>query len=174
METLFLSFFLFCFFSWNKIIFAKTTVFIWSKGNGSIAGHVAIETEDGTYLSHYPQKTLDFNFTKSLFKTKDEDNNCFGHTANFIMELNLPYEERANVVARSIIQNQCRWKLFSQECTDAGIQVLRAGGLKIKDALIVNLPWHLRSQLLESYRKSIENPHYRLKPPDFNLICDSS
>ena len=108
----------------------EATVYTWNAGKtatgSSKAGHAAVLSENGTYVSKFPS---DGNGSKADFhKTFEQDVALYGRQPDVIIEVSLPDEAAANEFAAALISDSEQTWSLSDNCADATVSVLNAGG----------------------------------------------
>jgi hypothetical protein len=120
----------------------NATVNIWypnySKDNGlpfSAFGHVSVYTNDGVYISHFPD--MDNNML-SVFHTFAQDLELYQRVPDVMINVDLPNESAATMEALSIFKNkfgEVKWGAEGH-CVNTSMDVLKAGGLEVPNSSI--------------------------------------
>jgi RHS repeat-associated protein len=97
-------------------------------GTPSRAGHAATRTEDGSYVSKFP---TDGNGSKAEFRTYEQDVADYGREPDVIVQIALPDEGAANIAAKEIINDDSQTWSVNNNCADAAVGVVNAGGANI-------------------------------------------
>lgn len=128
-------------------------------------GHVAIRTQDGTYVSHFPDKSQPINGSKTNFKGKfhlfKQDVKIYGRNPDKVFDVKLTDEQAANKEAQKVLSEKPDWKLLDCNCADTTERVLRAGGEAVKGGEFpLNTPGKLGDELKSLGNQDINaGPH---------------
>ena len=119
--------------------FGEASMYIWypkwSSPGFSLPGHVTVMTNEGVYISHFPNKE---NGWLSTFHTLNDDMNTYGRAPDAIFSIQLPREDLATKEALSIFgekYNKVKWGLEGH-CVDTTKQVLEAGGFDVSKSIL--------------------------------------
>lgn len=111
----------------------EAKVYTWDAGEASdgfsLAGHTAILTNDGTYLSMFPSNG---NNTQAEFHTYEQDVAIYGRQPDKVFDVGLTDEAAASLKALSIKSNtEQNWSLLSNNCATVTVETLNAGGTRL-------------------------------------------
>jgi hypothetical protein len=128
----------------------RATAYFWypkHSGYGqSSAGHVSIMTNDGVYISHFPDRD---NGWLSTFHTLEEDIENYGRI-DAIVSIDLPNERLATEKALDIFKEKfekVKWGADGH-CATTSASVLEAGGFEnLSDSLMMS-PKGLEKEIL--------------------------
>jgi hypothetical protein len=112
----------------------KAKVYTWNAGkipgDISIAGHAAILTKDGTYLSMFPENGRSGD--QAVFHSYEDDFAIYGREPDMIFDVGLLDEDAASAYAKYVksIEGQ-EWTLAGNNCATVTTDTLNAGGTNL-------------------------------------------
>ncbi|ARU59255.1 hypothetical protein OLMES_5273 [Oleiphilus messinensis] len=116
------------------------TLYVWKPGRytnasgnnyDSAYGHAAVLTNDGTYVSHHPDKQ-GANPFDSKYRSYDQDVDLYGRPPDYAVYVDLPNEAAADRQAKNQLNND-KYRGSWGNCVDAATGVLNAGGAGLPD-----------------------------------------
>lgn len=128
----------------------EAKVYIWNKGptptGNSIAGHVAIETDNGSYVSKFPSNSSKWS-SKAKFHTQADDKKTYGRDADTVIELDLPNEDAAGDFAEKLLGDDSQVWTPTDNCADAVETVINAGGKETPKNDPINTPQRVKEEI---------------------------
>jgi RHS repeat-associated protein len=128
----------------------RATAYFWyrkTSGYGqSAAGHVSVMTDDGVYISHFPDKN---NGWLSTFHTLEEDISNYGRI-DAIVRIDLPNEKLATEKALDIFNEKFEKVAWGADghCATTSASVLGAGGFENLSGSLLMSPAGLEKEIM--------------------------